>query len=429
MTAGSAPNHPAPEKDRPQGETASAPDSSPPVGQQPAPGRIITFADIARPRESTATTNVRAAIGAADRLSRRRLPAARFAFPSPAAQAARALQPFLEVQKAVHVRGRLDETVRAAQVSTLAAVAGASAKLFPSLTAHPAENLVRSVVQPFLTQMLTVRSPLDGLTESLRTRNVLQNILVQPQPADLMAPLRTYHAQLDATINSALDRLVKSTTLPMQEALRNVLNMPSPLAQVLKTNPFASLLSMAEWAARTSQSVFNEFWTAYEAYASGDPALLKEFVYRRLYLRPVLDDHCQALALAMCEENWGTEIDVMDDREIVRVLAKHAKMGADRDIHHQIRHQSIVYLPDGWQPTETALPLEELVISRATPWVQQFDTAPAQFVVKTLNEQDQAVVRAFIESPGMTWPQATAVAEQELAAGERNRRKLRRGQS
>ncbi|MFD3621646.1 hypothetical protein ACFWWT_41930 [Streptomyces sp. NPDC058676] len=64
------------------------------------------------------------------------------------------------------------------------------------------------------------------------------------------------------------------------------------------------------------------------------------------------------------------------------------------------------------------------MIPRLVPWAQQFEIAPVRYVAGRLNEQEEAVVRAFSEIGRTTWPKASALVEQDRTQGERARRKL-----
>ncbi|MER5228163.1 hypothetical protein [Streptomyces flaveus] len=187
---------------------------------------------------------------------------------------------------------------------------------------------------------------------------------------------------------------------------------------------FAGVRSVADWAKRLKPSVLAEARYAFDAYRKGDTEPMKEFLRRCLRLWPVLEDHCQALAVAMVERAWEQEADLTDDQSVRRVLIRYARQGCDFERDHQIRGVSIGYIPDGWEQRDTVPGPEDLVIPHLVPWAQQFETAPVRYVAGRLNEQEQAVVRVWSENHPLAWPKASALAQQDEAQGERARRKL-----
>jgi hypothetical protein len=186
----------------------------------------------------------------------------------------------------------------------------------------------------------------------------------------------------------------------------------------------AGARSLADWAKHLKPSVLADARYAFAAYCQGDPEPMKEFLLHCLQLWPVLEDHCQALAVAMCEGSWEQEADLADDRSVRRVLSKYARAGCDREYGHQVRGESVGYIPDGWDQPDTARGPEDLVIPRLVSWVQQFEAAPVRYVAGRLNEQEQAVVRAWAENGALPWTQAPALVQQDRSQGERSRRKL-----
>lgn len=187
---------------------------------------------------------------------------------------------------------------------------------------------------------------------------------------------------------------------------------------------FAGVRSVADWAKRLKPFVLAEARYAFDAYMKGDTEPMKEFLRRCLRLWPVLEDHCQALAVAMFERDWEQEADLTDDQSVRRVLIRYARQGCDSERDHQIRGASIGYIPDGWEHRDTAPGPEDLVIPRLVPWAQQFETAPVRYAAGRLNEQEQAVVRAWSENHPLPWPKASDLVQQDEAQGERARRKL-----
>lgn len=211
----------------------------------------------------------------------------------------------------------------------------------------------------------------------------------------------------------------------MQEALRSLPSM-SDLIGGHMADLFAGVRTVADWAKRLRPSVLAEARYAFDAYMKGDTEPMKDFLRRCLRLWPVLEDHCQALAVAMFERAWEQEADLADDQSVRRVLVRYARQGCDFERDHQILGTSIGYIPEGWEQPDTVPGPEDLVIPRIVPWAQQFETAPVRYVAGRLNEQEQALVRAWSENHHMTWPKASELVQQDEAQGERARRKLHR---
>ncbi|MEV5523683.1 hypothetical protein AB0N43_24875 [Streptomyces pseudogriseolus] len=267
-----------------------------------------------------------------------------------------------------------------------------------------------------LASMADAFQPLVGLGEFVRQSHFgLARVLVPPLPsltqmAETLAPC--------FAIQVGVPRM-------MQEVLRTL----PPLADLIgghMANLFAGVRSVADWTKRLRPSVLAEARYAFDAYMKGDTEPMKDFLRRCLRLWPVLEDHCQALAVAMFERAWEQEADLTDDQSVRKVLIRYARQGCDFERDHQIRGASIGYIPDGWEQPDTVPGPEDLVIPRLVPWDQQFETAPVRYVAGQLNEQEQALVRAWSENHPMTWPNASDLVQQDEAQGERARRKLKR---
>ncbi|MEU3901590.1 hypothetical protein [Streptomyces sp. NPDC045251] len=292
---------------------------------------------------------------------------------------------------------------------------------------------------------------LDGLNPA---RAVLS--VVEPQVSSLASVLGSA-ARLTSIADAfqplvGLDKLVRQSHFslaPAFDALPSLIpplpnlafqvRLPQTMQEVLRTLPtmtdligghmadlFAGVRSVADWTKRLKPSVLAEARYAFDAYMKGDTEPMKDFLRRCLRLWPVLEDHCQALAVAMVERAWEQEADLTDDQSVRRILGQYARQGCDSERDHQIRGASIGYIPEGWEQPDTVPGPEELVIPRLVPWAQQFETAPVRYVAGRLNEQEQALVRAWSENHPMTWPKASDLVQQDEAQGERARRKLHR---
>ncbi|MFE3469481.1 hypothetical protein [Streptomyces sp. NPDC059185] len=288
---------------------------------------------------------------------------------------------------------------------------------------EPQVRSLASVVGPAaLSSMADVFQPLVGLGELVRQSHFGVASVLEGLPA-LMLPLHGL-AKMAETLAPCFAIQVEVPRL-MQEALRTMPSMADLIGGHM-ADLFAGVQSVAAWARRLRPSVLAEARYAFDAYMKGDTEPMKDFLRRCLRLWPVLEDHCQALAVAMVERAWEQEADLTDDQSVRRVLVRYARQGCDFERDHQIRGASIGYIPEGWEQPDIVPGPEDLVIPRFVPWAQQFETAPVRFVAGQLNEQEQALVRAWSENHLMTWPKASDLVQQDEAQGERARRKLHR---
>ncbi|WP_416531087.1 hypothetical protein [Streptomyces coelicoflavus] len=119
--------------------------------------------------------------------------------------------------------------------------------------------------------------------------------------------------------------------------------------------------------------------------------------------------------MAMVERAWEQEADLTDDHSVRRVRGQYARQGCDLERDHQICGASIGYIPEGWEQPDTVPGPEDLVISLLVPCAQQFETVPVRYVAGRLNEQEQALARAWSENHPMTWPKASNRVQQDEA--------------
>jgi hypothetical protein len=289
---------------------------------------------------------------------------------------------------------------------------------------EPQVNSLASVLGPAarLASMADTFQPLVGLGELVRQSHLGLAPVFEGLPA-LVPPLPGM-AKLAETLAPCFAIQVGVPRM-MQEVLRTL----PPMADFIgghMADLFARVRSVADWAKRLKPSVLAEARYAFDAYVKGDTEPMKDFLRRCLRLWPVLEDHCQALAVAMFERAWEQEADLTDDQSVRKVLVRYARQGCDFDRDHQIRGASIGYIPEGWEQPDTVPGPEDLVIPRLVPWAQRFETPPVRYVAGRLNEQEQALVRAWSENHPMTWPKASDLVQQDEAQGERARRKLHR---
>jgi hypothetical protein len=287
------------------------------------------------------------------------------------------------------------------QVTSLASVVGSTARL---------------------SSMADAFQPLVGLGECVRQQHFALAPVFEGLPA-LIPPLPSL-AKMTETLAPCF-AIHMGVPRMMQEALRTLPSIADLIGGHM-ADLFAGVRSVADWAKRLRPSVLAEARYAFDAYMKGDTEPMRDFLRRCLRLWPVLEDHCQALAVAMVERAWEQEADLTDDQSVRKVLGQYARQGCDSERDHQIRGASIGYIPEGWEQPDTVPGPEDLVISRLVPWAQQFETAPVRYVTGKLNEQEQILVRAWSENHLMTCPKASDLVQQDEAQGERARRKLHR---
>lgn len=320
----------------------------------------------------------------------------------------------------------LSETVNSVLQSSAVNTLGLLDGLNPARAAlsviEPQINSLASMLEPtVLSSMAEAFQPLVGLGEFVRRSQVGLAPVLEGLPA-LIAPLSSL-AKIAGTLTPNSFAVQLGVPQRVQEVLRNL----PPMADFIgghMAELFVGVRFVADWAKRLKPSVLAEARYAFDAYMKGDKEPMKNFLRRCLRLWPVLEDHYQALAVAMIDRAWEKEADLTDDQSVRRVLIRYARQGCDFERDHQIRGASIGYIPDGWEQPDTVPGPEDLVIPRLVPWPQQFETAPVRYVTGRLNEREQALVRAWSENHPMTWPKVSDLVQQDEAQGERARRKL-----
>jgi hypothetical protein len=321
----------------------------------------------------------------------------------------------------------LSETVNSVLQSSAVNTLGLLDGLNPARAAlsviEPQVNSLASMLGPAtrLSSMADAFQPLAGLGALVRQSQVGLAPAFEGLPA-LFPPLTSL-----AKIAGTLAPNCFAIPVGLPQMVQEILRTRPPLADLIGghvADLFAGVRSVADWAKRLKPSVLAEARYAFDAYIKGDTEPMKDFLRRCLRLWPVLEDHCQALAVAMVERAWEQEADLTDDQSVRRVLIRYARQGCDFERDHQIRGASIGCIPEGWEQRDTVPGPEDLVIPRLVPWAQQFESAPVRYVAGQLNEQEQAVVRAWSENHPLPWPKASDLVQQDEAQGERARRKL-----
>lgn len=277
--------------------------------------------------------------------------------------------------------------LQSSAVDTLGMLDGLAPARSALLTVEPQINSLAGVLGSAarLSSMADSFQPLAGLGAMLSEFTALKNFglapVLQGLPA-LIAPLPSLAK-------------IAGTLTPVQEILRT----RRPLADLIgghMVDLFAGVQSVADWAKQLKPSVLAEARYAFDAYMKGDKEPMKEFLRRCLRLWPVLEDHCQALAVAMFERAWEQEADLTDDHSVRRVLIRYARQGCDSERDHQIRGASIGYIPDGWEQRDTVPGPEDLVIPRLVPWAQQFETAPVEVAAHAVSPAGRVAFRGAV---------------------------------
>ncbi|MFE5049042.1 hypothetical protein ACFRAI_22300 [Streptomyces sp. NPDC056637] len=274
------------------------------------------------------------------------------------------------------------------------------------------------VFQPLASHVRQLHVGLAPVLERLPT-------LIAPLPTvDKMAGALVPLAQMTGALAPDGFAIPVGLARMMQEICRTLPSLENLIGGHV-ADLFAGVGSVADWAKRLKPPVFAEARYAYDAYRKGDTEPMKAFLRRCLRLWPVMEDHCQALAVAMIERAWEQEVDLTDDRSVRRVLTRYARQGCDFERDHQIGGVPIGYIPDGWEQRDTVPGPEDLVLPRLVPWDQHFEADPVRDVLGRFNEQELAVVRAWSENYPIPWTEAPALVQQDKAQGEHNRRKLK----
>ncbi len=165
---------------------------------------------------------------------------------------------------------------------------------------------------------------------------------------------------------------------------------------------------------------------ALDAYLHGDSEPMREFLYTHLRLRPHTEDHAQALAMALLLREWEEQVDLQDTDAVRAVLQKCARDGNDLDGDHQVMGYKIGHMKEGIELLSSAPGPEALAIATVVPWAEHFDDRHVRNVTGRLKDAEQRVARVWAENAPINWRQAPELVGQDVAMGERVRRKLLR---
>ncbi|MDX3309246.1 hypothetical protein P1S61_09080 [Streptomyces sp. ME08-AFT2] len=165
---------------------------------------------------------------------------------------------------------------------------------------------------------------------------------------------------------------------------------------------------------------------ALDAYLHGDHEPMREFLYTHLRLRPHSEDHAQALAMALLLREWEEQVDLQDADAVRAVLRKCAREGNDLDGDHQVMGYKIGHMKVGIELLSPTPGPEDLAIATVVPWAERFDNRHVRNVTGRLKDVEQRVARVWAENDPINWRQAPELVGQDVAMGERVRRKLLR---
>ncbi|MFH8566158.1 hypothetical protein [Streptomyces sp. NPDC017988] len=165
---------------------------------------------------------------------------------------------------------------------------------------------------------------------------------------------------------------------------------------------------------------------ALDAYRHGDHEPMREFLHTHLRLRPHSEDHAQALAMALLLREWEEQVDLQDANAVRAVLRKCAREGNDLDGDHQVMGYKIGHMEEGIELLSPAPGPETLAIATVVPWAEHFDNRHVRNVTGRLKDVEQRVARVWAENDPINWRQAPELVGQDVAMGERVRRKLLR---
>lgn len=165
---------------------------------------------------------------------------------------------------------------------------------------------------------------------------------------------------------------------------------------------------------------------ALDAYLHGDHEPMREFLYTHLRLRPPTEDHAKALAMALFLREWEEQVDLQDADAVRAVLRKCAREGNDLDGDHQVMGYKIGHMEEGIDLLSPAPGPEALAIATVVPWAERFDNRHVRHVTGRLKDPEQSVARVWAENAAINWRQAPPMVGQDVAMGERVRRKLLR---
>jgi len=165
---------------------------------------------------------------------------------------------------------------------------------------------------------------------------------------------------------------------------------------------------------------------ALDAYLHDDHEPMREFLYTHLRLRPPTEDHAQALAMALFLREWEKQVDLQDADAVRAVLRKCAREGNDLDGDHQVMGYMIGHMEEGIDLLSPAPGPEALAIATVVPWTEHFDNRHVRYATGRLGDTDQTVARVWAENAPINWRQAPQLVGQDVAVGERVRRKLLR---
>ncbi|MDT9701874.1 hypothetical protein [Streptomyces sp. P17] len=130
--------------------------------------------------------------------------------------------------------------------------------------------------------------------------------------------------------------------------------------------------------------------------------------------------------MALLLREWEEQVDLQDPDAVRAVLRKCAREGNDLDSDHQVMGYKIGHIEERIDLLSPAPGPEALAIATVVPWAEHFDNRHVRCATGRLKEEEQKVARAWAENPRLNWRQAPPLVDEDVAMGERVRRKLLR---
>jgi len=214
----------------------------------------------------------------------------------------------------------------------------------------------------------------------------------------------------------------------MTSAWSRVFDMPgfTGLLRGFPEGMLEPLRSMTRLIERLGAPIVWMARAALDAYLHGDHEPMREFLHRHLGLWPPTEDDAQALTLALLLREWEQQVDLQDAKAVRTVLRKCAREGNNLDGDHRVRGHKIGHLDERTDLPSPGPGPEDLAIDTVVPWSERFDNRHVRYATGQLKDTDQTVARAWAENAPINWRQAPTLVGQDVAMGERVRRKLLR---
>ncbi|EPH41469.1 hypothetical protein STRAU_5473 [Streptomyces aurantiacus JA 4570] len=216
---------------------------------------------------------------------------------------------------------------------------------------------------------------------------------------------------------------------PLGEAMATGWNRGSGLPAPLRGLPeefLKSLRSVTRLLEHLETPIVWAARMAMNAYRRGDHGPMRELLYTHLHIRPATEDHAQALALALLLREWETQVDLSDADAVRAALRQCAREGNDLDGDHKVKGRWIGHLEEGIEMPSPGPGPEDLAIASTVSWSDHFDNRDVRYATGRLKDAEQNVARAWAENGPVNWQEAPLLVGQDVAMGNRVRRRLHR---